>query len=110
DEQVVPDVAPQHLAGIAYPRRQAGRVVDAYVPAAPAQRRQVAGLAVAMQLLDLARPLGRWPLAAIEQGHPVAAGQRITHLERPGESGAAQDQDVQRAAGAVVRVSDRHWA
>src|SRR5690606_9529863 len=56
-------------------------------------------LAVAVQLLDLPRPLRRGSLAAVEQGHLVPAGQRVAHLERAGEAGAAKDQDVERALG-----------
>ena len=38
--------------------------------------------------------------AAVEQRHLVAARQRVAHLVRPGEPGAAEDQDAQRLPGA----------
>ncbi len=101
DEEVMPDVAGQHLAGIAHPERQAGGVVDAHVPLATGQRLQVTRIAIAEQLLHLARPFRRRPLAAIEQRHLVPARQRVVHLERTGEAGAAEDEDVERLGGAL---------
>ena len=95
NEEVMPDVALQHLAGIAHPDRQAGGIVDAHVPLAAFQRLQVA-IAIAEQLFNFARPFRRRPLAAIEQGDLVAARQRVVHLERTGEPGATEDQDAQR--------------
>ena len=97
DEDVLPHLAAQHLARVADPERQGRRVVDADVPLAALERLQVAGVAVAEQLLDLAGPGLRLP-AAVEQGHLVAARERVAHLVRPGESGAAEDQDAQRRA------------
>ena len=96
DEHVVADVALQHLGRVAHPERQAGGVVDAHVPLAPLQRFQVGRVAVAEELLDLARPFRRRSLAAVEQGHLVPARQRVVDLERAGEAGAAEDEDVQR--------------
>lgn len=79
DEEVVAHIALQHLAGVAHPERQAGGVVDADIPLPSLQRGQVAGVAVTVQLFDLGRPLGRRPLAAVEQGDLVAALQRVVH-------------------------------
>ena len=57
DEQVVAHVAPQYPGRIPHPERQGGGVVDAHVPLSAPQRRQVTAVAIAMQLLDLTRPL-----------------------------------------------------
>src|SRR5690606_15356356 len=101
DEEVMADLALQHLARIAHPERQAGRIVDAHVPLAPFQRLEITGVAVAVQLLDLPAPLRRRPFATIEQGHPVPARERIGDLERPGETGAAENEDAQRPGGTL---------
>lgn len=96
DEEVVAHVALQHLGGIAHPERQAGGVVDADVPRAAFQRGEIAGVAVAVQLLDGCRPLRRRALATVEQGDLVPTLERVLDLERAGEAGAAEDQDIQR--------------
>src|SRR4029078_10003445 len=54
----------------------------------------VAGVAIAEQLDDLARPFAR-PPSAVEERDMVAARERVTRGGRPGEAGAAEDQDAQ---------------
>src|SRR5690606_16706891 len=49
------------------------------------------------------RPVRRRPPPAIEQGHAVAARQRVADLERTGEPGAAKDEQVQRPGRARHR-------
>ena len=69
---------------------------DGDVPLTPFQRLEIAGIAVAVQLLHFARPFRRWTLAAIEQRDLVPACQRVVDLERASEAGAAEDEDAQR--------------
>ena len=71
DEDVVLDLALQHLPGVAHPERQRRGVVDADVPLAAGEGLQVAGVAVPHQLLDRRRPLLR-AAAAVEERELVA--------------------------------------
>ena len=103
DEQVVAHLARQYPGRIPHPERQGGGIVDAHIPLPALQGRQFAGIAIAMQLLDLARPLRRRTLAAVEQRDLVAARQGVLDLERTGEAGAAQDQDAQGSGGTCRR-------
>jgi len=84
----------EHARRVAHPERQRRRVVDADIPRAAFERLQVAGVAITDELDDLARPRAR-AAAAIEEGDLVAARERVGHLVRAGEPGAAEDEDAQ---------------
>ena len=81
-------------ARVADPERQGRRVVDAHVPFAAGKRLEVAGIAIAQQLFDVARPFLRLA-PAIEKGHLMPARQGVSDLMRTDESGPAEDQNSQ---------------
>ena len=97
-EQVAVHVALQQLGGHRHPARDRGRIVYHRVPFAPLERAQVV-VTVAGQLLDALEVVleeRRLRLATGEDGHLVAAVQRVLHLVRADEAGAAEDEDAHR--------------
>ena len=85
----------QNLCDVAHPDRHAGRIIDHDIPFATLERVELA-VAIADQLLDAFRQFARMRFAAIENRDLVSARERITDLKRPGETGAAEDQNAQR--------------
>ena len=56
------------------------------------------------------RPASRAVVAAVEQRHPMPARERVSHLMGPGETGAAEDKDLERTRRAGRRLPGEHQA
>ena len=82
------------MRGVAHPDRHDRRIVDHHIPFASLKRVELA-IAIADQLLDAFRQFAGMRFAAIENGHLVSARERISHLERSGKAGAAENQNAQ---------------
>jgi hypothetical protein len=94
-EHVLPHRSPEQLGALPHPTREDRRVVDYRVPLAPLEGGEVV-VAVADQGLDVGKEMRCGP-TAVEQRHRMAAGQRVPHLVRSDEAGAAEDQYAQPA-------------
>ena len=90
----MPDLPLENGARVTDPEREGRRIVDAHIPGAALKRGEVACVAIARQLLDFARPVLRIA-TAVEESELVTASERVSHLMRPDESGASEDEDPQ---------------
>src|SRR5262249_8216415 len=88
-EHVAIDVPFEHLCCVTHPRGKRCRVIDDHIPLPIFQRFKIT-VTVADKLLDLRRQLARMRLTPVKCGHLMSATQRILHLKRASESGAAE--------------------
>ena len=100
----MPDAAGEQAGGVANPARDARGGVDDRVPFAGAERLQLAGVAVAVQGLDL-REERRIRPAAVEERDLVAARLRRLDQMPAEEERPAQDQHSHRTTSPFTRHS-----
>src|SRR6185312_4912344 len=102
DKDVMLRVPLHVLRDIPHPGRQGGRIVDHDVELSALEGAHVA-VQVADQLLDTSLEEVRSRLIPVDERDSVAAGNCIFDLLGTGEAGAAEDQNVERRAGAFDR-------